>query len=149
MAKRNDSDMCATPGCENRRPWIVNQAKRKDGTVRVNRRRINLCYTCKARKLKQRHPATYTLNGIRASAYSRGIPFSLTLSEFKEFCARTGYMEKKGTKCGDLTIDRIDPDKGYSADNIRAVTLTENCSLGATYGNSKRLANRPQSDDPF
>lgn len=40
---------------------------------------------------------------------------------FKEWALAHGYRD-------DLTIDRIDNDKGYSPDNCRWVTMRENCN---------------------
>lgn len=40
---------------------------------------------------------------------------------FREWALKNGYEEN-------LTIDRIDNDKGYSPDNCRWVTMKENCN---------------------
>lgn len=81
--------------------------------------------------LKERQPATYVLNMLRHSARKRNLPFTLTLAEFKVFCQQTGYLERRGNQPGDLTIDRIDWNYGYSIDNIQVLTHEENSDQGA------------------
>jgi len=81
--------------------------------------------------LKERRPWTYVLNMLRHSARKRKLPFSLTIAEFKAFCLKTGYLERRGNKPGDLTIDRIDWNDGYHIGNIRVLTHAENSDQGA------------------
>ena len=80
--------------------------------------------------LKASQPATYVLNAIRNRANQRKIPFTITLAEFKAFCERTGYLEKRGREAGSASIDRIDHDKGYHIWNIQVKTFLENCTNG-------------------
>lgn len=81
--------------------------------------------------LKERRPWTYVINMLRHSARKRNLPFTLTLAEFKEFCEKTGYLERRGNKPTDLTIDRIDWNDGYHIHNIRVLTHEENSEQGA------------------
>jgi hypothetical protein len=60
------------------------------------------------------------------NAKCRQKPFTLTLEQFSEFCKKTGYDEKKGKTAQSLSVDRIKSHLGYTADNIRAITLSEN-----------------------
>lgn len=57
--------------------------------------------------------------------YDRGIKmceeWSNDYNIFKEWCLNNGYS-------GELVIDRIDNEKGYSPDNCRFVTVTENAN---------------------
>ena len=80
---------------------------------------------------RRRDQPSYVLNMLRHSARKRNLPFTLTLAEFKEFCAKTGYLERRGNKPDSLTVDRIDNNRGYTLDNIRAITHAENTSQGA------------------
>lgn len=112
-------DKCASSDCTN------SCAIKRNG----NRRRF--CWKCLSRRFKAKHPYTYALNALRNSARRRSLPFTLTLAQFKEFCARTGYMEHRGTDPDSLTIDRIDWNVGYQADNIRVITHAENSRQGA------------------
>jgi hypothetical protein len=54
--------------------------------------------------------------------------FELTLAEFEEFCLRTQYHLLKGTSGTALTVDRIDNNLPYSANNIQALTHAENAA---------------------
>ena len=81
------------------------------------------------RNWRERHPITYTFAKIRNRARERGHAFTLTIDEFREFVAKTDYMEKKGKTALSLSINRIRNDEGYHKDNINAVTLSENSRL--------------------
>jgi len=76
--------------------------------------------------LKERHPETYALNAMRQRAKQRGMPFTITLSEWREFCRKTGYLENKGKEPDSYTVDRIDDSKGYHIWNIRILSHAEN-----------------------
>lgn len=100
--------------------------------------------------LKERRPATYTLNMLRHSARKRKLPFTITLAEFEKFCAETGYLEKRGNKPDDLTIDRIDWNKGYSIGNLQVKTHAENSAQGAdNTPRSERGTEIVDEGDPF
>lgn len=102
--------------------------------------------------LKERQPATYVLNMLRHSARKRNLPFTLTLAEFKVFCQQSGYLERRGNQAGDLTIDRIDWNYGYSIDNIQVLTHEENSDQGAdnTPRDQRVLADAGDDDNaPF
>ena len=93
---------------------------------------------------KERTPLSYCLRMLRQSAKRRNLSFTLTLETFAEFCARTGYLEKRGRKPDSLTVDRIDRRGGYTPDNIRVLTFAENSIQGAD--------NRPRwavDSDPY
>jgi len=47
-----------------------------------------------------------------------GIPFEITLEEFREFCQRTGYIIQKGKRGRNCTIDRVKNEFGYYIWNI-------------------------------
>jgi len=85
-----------------------------------------LCYMHRSRRAKQLNPFGYHFNALRNNARRRGKEFTLTLSEFKRFCAETGYMEKKGKGATNLSIDRKDHSKGYRYDNLQVLTLGDN-----------------------
>ena len=68
---------------------------------------------------------------IRHSAKKRDLPFTITLAEFKDFCAKTGYLERRGNQPEDFTIDRIDWNDGYCIGNLRVLTHEENSNQGS------------------
>ena len=91
------------------------------GCSRLARSNARVCETCNSRKQRIRDWRGYIYRQVCDSAAKRGIDCSLTLEEFLDFDARTGYCAKRGQAAGCLSIDRIDPDQGYHADNIRAI----------------------------
>lgn len=86
------------------------------------------CETCKSRKRDIKHPEKRAYKNLKISAKKRDIPFELTYEEFLEFDRQTDYVASKGRGLESLTVDRIHSFKGYSTDNIRALTLSENCA---------------------
>lgn len=85
------------------------------------------CPKCSSRRFKEKHPLKYFFHHLRARARERGISFSLTYSDYAEFCLKTDYHLLKGKTSLCLSIDRMDVKKGYSKDNIRAITVSANC----------------------
>lgn len=72
------------------------------------------------------NPLTYTYNSLKCNARRRGKPFDLTFIQFSKFCIDSNYMKLKGKTKNQYSIDRIDPTKGYSIDNIQILTVSEN-----------------------
>ena len=88
--------------------------------------RRSICHKCKSRREKENNPAFYYYNLLRCNAKRRGKEFILTLTEFKQFCEETNYIQLKGKTSKSMSIDRINSSKGYSIDNIRVLSLSEN-----------------------
>ena len=84
------------------------------------------CGRCANRQWKAKHPLRYSFSSLRVRARQRGHAFELTFDDYVTFAKATGYDQLKGKTKTSLSIDRIDPAKGYRRDNIRAVTLSEN-----------------------
>ncbi len=84
---------------------------------------------------------------LRHSARKRKLPFTLTVKEFEQFCLETGYLELRGKKADDMTIDRKDWDEGYHIWNIQVMTHAENSAQGAD--NMPRDERAAANDDPF
>ena len=68
----------------------------------------------------------YAYKQLRNDARRRGKEFRLTREEYEAFALKSGYAMYKGRGAYFLSIDRKDPAKGYSADNIRAITKRAN-----------------------
>jgi hypothetical protein len=88
------------------------------------------CHKCKSRREKISNPIGYHFNILRTNARRRGKEFTLTKVEFEQFCKETNYINLKGKKSTSMTIDRIDPNKGYSYDNIQILSQAENGAKG-------------------
>lgn len=129
---RSKEEKCATKWCKNRKAAHATYHRMADGTTKKYENFLSHCWKCRARMLKERQPATYVLNAIRGRAKQRGLPFTITLEEFKTWCAQTGYLEKRGRDPESASIDRIDHDKGYHIWNIQIKSFQENCTTGHT-----------------
>lgn len=95
------------------------------------KKRIKDCYECAThikRAYAKRHPVKYAWMVLRNNAKRRGKTFTLTFDEFCAFNKKENYVEQKGIHADDLSIDRKDNDKGYSKNNIQALTVGENSS---------------------
>lgn len=88
--------------------------------------RYSKCHSCIKRKSIERDPVRYCFINLKANAKKRGKEFTLTLEFFRQFCRATNYIQNKGTTSESYSIDRIDNEKGYTPDNIRILTLSDN-----------------------
>ena len=94
-----------------------------------NRARIsaNYCYKCKSKKYRKNNTLKYIYNILKESARRRGIEFKLTVDDIKTFTSNNpDYLNRKGQKSKDLTIDRINELKGYELNNLQVLTRKEN-----------------------
>lgn len=80
---------------------------------------------------RARNPTRDAYNNLRNKARIRKIKFTLTFDEFKGLSDAAGYVLNKGQTPDSLSIDRIDPDRGYEIDNVAVVTLAHNSSKGS------------------
>lgn len=84
------------------------------------------CAKCRSSRWRAKHPITAHFHDLRNRAKQRGHEFTLTLADYEQFWHSSGYAEKHGKTAASLSIDRIDPSKGYIPGNVRAITLSEN-----------------------
>lgn len=89
-----------------------------------------LCDCCRKRKQRENDPVAYQYDRLRASAAKRSLPFTLDKAWFREVCEQTDYHNRAGLMPGDLSIDRVDPLKGYEPGNVRVVERTVNTAKG-------------------
>jgi hypothetical protein len=87
------------------------------------------------------HPVIATWRRLIDGARRRGREWALTTADFIEFIEETSYLDRKGRHRLCLHIDRIDSTRGYTRDNIQAITCSENTSKGnqERYTSSKDL----------
>jgi hypothetical protein len=129
---RAGQEKCATKWCRNRRAAKVTRYVSASGKTKVYHNFLRHCWKCRSRMLRESQPATYVLNAIRNRARQRGLPFTITLPEFRKFCAETNYLELRGRKPDSLSIDRKNHDQGYHIWNIRVSPFNLNCTNGHT-----------------
>lgn len=86
----------------------------------------SFCTTCHVRNHRKKDPIRYAYQTLKDNSKRRGKEFTLTLEEFKTFCVHTDYITGKGKSKESYSIDRVDNTKGYTIDNIRVITLSEN-----------------------
>ena len=85
-----------------------------------------MCRKCYNKHLRTQNPVKYSYQTLKDNSKRRNKEFNLTLEEFTEFCIKTDYLIGKGKRKESYSIDRRDNTKGYTLDNIRIMTLSEN-----------------------
>lgn len=108
------------------------KAAGKCSTPRCRRaagKKQRLCPRCWYRRYAETNPIGCAFNNIRKRARQRGHPFTLTREEFARLVTESGWIEKRGKTAKSLSIDRIDPRRGYEPGNVRVVTLSQNSRL--------------------
>jgi len=103
------------------------------------------CAPCRYKYYKKKYPVKRAFETLRGNAQRRGKEFTLTLEDFTAFCNASGYMARKGITATSATVDRIDEERGYSADNIQCLTNAENRKKFAAYMRAKK--GKPHNDD--
>jgi hypothetical protein len=128
----NKEEKCVSKWCRNRRAAKITRYKSPSGKIIVYNGFLRHCWKCKSRQMLERHPVTYVLNMLRNRAKQRGVPFTITLSDFKNWCLATNYISLRGRKPNSATIDRVNHDEGYHIWNIQIKSFMENCTNGHT-----------------
>lgn len=85
-----------------------------------------LCCKHHKREWAKKNPLKYAYDNLRNRTRQRGLPFTITYDWYANFCITTGYAEGKGGKAESLTLDRIDPTRGYEPDNLQVLTRKDN-----------------------
>lgn len=88
------------------------------------------CGKCRSRIFRSKHrvKSLYAIN--KHNAKRRGLTWEFTLDEWIIFCAETNYHKLVGLGPEDMTLDRIDNSLGYTYENTRMVTRSENGRKG-------------------
>lgn len=82
--------------------------------------------TERVRKYRANNPIRATYYNLKNNAKRRNKDFQLTFEEFGEFATKYQINYGKKRTKDTWSIDRVDPSKGYSIDNIQPLTLSEN-----------------------
>lgn len=85
-----------------------------------------VCHCCRSKKFRKEQPMKASFQTLRYNARRRGKEFSLTFEQFEKFCYETNYIAGRGRQKTSFSIDRIDNNKGYSIDNIRVLSVSDN-----------------------
>jgi hypothetical protein len=93
------------------------------------------CSACRARKARERDPVKAAFYNKRNNAKRDGIPFTLTLEQWRELCYEYKFYKSKKHSGKSFSIDRIDPDPsiGYVPGNVQCMTVAENASKGKRF----------------
>ena len=84
--------------------------------------------TERKRQWRLDNPMKCAYQTLKYNAKRRGKIFTLTFEEFEKFAIITELLTCRGKKPTSYSVDRIDPDKGYTFDNIQKLTISENSS---------------------
>jgi hypothetical protein len=106
--------------------------------TREAHKRHTLCAPCRYKMQKTKYPVKRAYFTLRSNAQRRGKEFTLTLADFTAFCNSCNYITNKGIRSASSTVDRIDEERGYSADNIQCLTNAENRRKFAAYMRAKK-----------
>lgn len=92
------------------------------------RKHRRFCHTCRSRLYAAAHPDIISFNNLKKSARRRGIPFSLTIEQFRTFAARYDYLNRRGRSAESYTVDRKRSWEGYHAGNLQVLTNRKNAA---------------------
>lgn len=94
-------------------------------------RKTGLCHKHFQARWRMKNPKRSAYAALRDHAKGRGIAFSLTFDYFEGMLDGLRFWDHEAESRGDaLSLDRIDPTKGYVRGNIRVITLSENVIEG-------------------
>lgn len=105
-----------------------------------NKTNRKLCGTCRARKSRLEDPVRYAYNNLKNRASQRGVLFTITLDQFREWCTKVTYIGFAGRTSESYTIDRKYNDIGYHLDNIQVMTKKDNIKKYFTYDYRSKTA---------
>lgn len=81
---------------------------------------------------RSKNPKAYILQNAKSRAKKKGFDFNLTVDDFEipDFCPVLGIPLElvwgEGTKDNKPSLDRIDPNKGYTKDNVQVISWRAN-----------------------
>lgn len=94
------------------------------GCSRLSRADRCLCHMHEMRRWRAKNKKTADYCTLRDHSRARGIPFQITLDYWRGLTDAFGFYEAHEDVV--LTIDRINPMRGYVEGNIRVVTVSVN-----------------------
>ena len=106
----------------------------------TNKAKGKLCSTCTCRKSRLADPVRYAFNNLKNRAKQRGVLFTITLDQFREWCTKVTYIGFAGRSSESYTIDRKHNDVGYHIDNIQVLTKRDNIIKYFSYDYRNKIA---------
>jgi len=123
VGNKKNPYLCIVPYCR----------KRRGGAHRK-------CYMHMQQRYREYNPIMSFYHGLKSNAKIRGILFAVSFSVFKKFVLETGYMDTKGLRADDMTIDRKDSRLGYVEGNLQLLPRSVNSSKNnETYHSARYL----------
>jgi hypothetical protein len=99
-----------------------------------------MCSTCRCRKSRITDPVRYAYNNLKNRANQRGVLFTITLEQFRDWCHKIKYIGFAGRSSESYTIDRKYNDIGYHVDNIQVMTKSQNIKKYFSYDYRSKIA---------
>lgn len=93
-------------------------------------------------KYREKYPHRARLSAIKSKCTKEGLPFDLTEEwlEIPETCPVLGIPLDGSTRDNQWSFDRIVPEKGYTKDNVRVISMRANrLKNDSTYTELKRI----------
>lgn len=85
-----------------------------------------MCSAEYTKSWRKTNPIRASYLNLKNNAKRRGKEFDLSFAEFQEFAVKNQIVYGKKRTADTWSIDRVNPDKGYSIDNIQPLTLSDN-----------------------
>lgn len=146
FAKESKGRNCSVKCCRNPRTEEVYHSQGK--LIKTKRR---TCNKCRSRLYRTNNPIKDAYRQLRGSAKKRDIQFTIEYKEFELLVAKTNYIGNKGIHRGNLHIDRINPELGYSVGNLQVLECSENIAKGnrERFIKDKKFTRQQDNEDPF
>jgi hypothetical protein len=120
--------------------WVKGCSRRTGGNTK-------LCTTCRSRKCRMLDTVKYSYLNKKNRAKQRksklwpnGIPFTITLEEFRAFCYKVHYVCGQGRHRLSHDVDRIIETEGYHIGNIQKLRKDKNIKKFLAYDYQTRSA---------
>lgn len=122
-----------------------------------NKTKVPVCSSCRCKETRAKDPVRYAFINLKNNAKRRGILFTLTLDQFREWCVKVNYIGLKGRSKESYTVDRKYEDIGYHADNIQIMKNIDNVKKYISYDwrnktvsiTTYQQSHEPAEDLPF
>lgn len=112
-----------------------------------------LCSTCSSRKTRLEDPVKYAFITKKNHAKEKGILFTITLPQWRDWCSKVEYVGFTGHTRESYDCDRRYNDIGYHIDNIQVLKKVDNIKKYFYYDYRTKAVRferaEPKTDGPF